>query len=237
MDSGTDKISELDKYVNQLQDEMKTVDAFKHELPLSMMLLNDAITILNAEKMRCQKEPILKEFIPLKKSSPGDKDEKIGETDIVDRREKMSWMSLVQLWNSGSNEKREEESVDRAAVESSRAAGTSDLTVGKEGRDDFQWLSLGIKNSMEDDFSAKSGSNTQTAEIVRKQRRCWSPELHGRFLGALEQLGGAQAATPKQIREIMQADGRLTITKDEVKSHLQNYRLRNKDDDGGGEPH
>ncbi|KAJ8546133.1 hypothetical protein K7X08_018716 [Anisodus acutangulus] len=56
----------------------------------------------------------------------------------------------------------------------------------------------------------------------RKPRRCWSPELHRRFVDALHQLGGAQVATPKQIREIMQVDG---LTNDEVKSHLQKYRL------------
>ncbi|XAR59479.1 hypothetical protein NMG60_11015327 [Bertholletia excelsa] len=59
----------------------------------------------------------------------------------------------------------------------------------------------------------------------RKQRRCWSPELHRRFVDALQQLGGSQAATPKQIRELMQVDG---LTNDEVKSHLQKYRLHNR---------
>ncbi|GAB4847020.1 hypothetical protein Ancab_026032 [Ancistrocladus abbreviatus] len=57
---------------------------------------------------------------------------------------------------------------------------------------------------------------------ARKQRRCWSPELHRRFLDALEKLGGSQVATPKQIRELMQVAG---LTNDEVKSHLQKYRL------------
>ncbi|KAK8674006.1 hypothetical protein V6N13_112312 [Hibiscus sabdariffa] len=56
----------------------------------------------------------------------------------------------------------------------------------------------------------------------RKQRRCWSPELHRRFVEALQQLGGSQVATPKQIRELMQVEG---LTNDEVKSHLQKYRL------------
>ncbi|CAL9180874.1 unnamed protein product [Musa hybrid cultivar] len=56
----------------------------------------------------------------------------------------------------------------------------------------------------------------------RKVRRCWSPELHRRFLFALQKLGGAQVATPKQIRELMKVDG---LTNDEVKSHLQKYRL------------
>ncbi|KAH6555020.1 hypothetical protein KP509_19G044200 [Ceratopteris richardii] len=56
----------------------------------------------------------------------------------------------------------------------------------------------------------------------RKPRRCWAPELHRKFVDALQQLGGAEVATPKQIREVMQVDG---LTNDEVKSHLQKYRL------------
>ncbi|CAL9123758.1 unnamed protein product [Musa textilis] len=59
----------------------------------------------------------------------------------------------------------------------------------------------------------------------RKARRCWSPELHRRFILALQQLGGAQVATPKQIRELMKVDG---LTNDEVKSHLQKYRLHTR---------
>jgi SHAQKYF class myb-like DNA-binding protein len=59
----------------------------------------------------------------------------------------------------------------------------------------------------------------------RKTRRCWSPELHRHFVHALQQLGGPQVATPKQIREVMKVDG---LTNDEVKSHLQKYRLHNQ---------
>lgn len=63
-----------------------------------------AIASLNEEKMRRQQVPIMRDFLTSK-----NKEEKIGDveetTDIVDRREKISWMSLVQLWNAGSNEK------------------------------------------------------------------------------------------------------------------------------------
>lgn len=62
----------------------------------------------------------------------------------------------------------------------------------------------------------------QQQQNSRKQRRCWSPELHRRFVEALQKLGGSKVATPKQIRELMQVDG---LTNDEVKSHLQKYRL------------
>ncbi|KAG0465356.1 hypothetical protein HPP92_019520 [Vanilla planifolia] len=59
----------------------------------------------------------------------------------------------------------------------------------------------------------------------RKARRCWSPDLHRRFVNALQILGGSQVATPKQIRELMKVDG---LTNDEVKSHLQKYRLHTR---------
>ncbi|KAK3024541.1 hypothetical protein RJ639_043733 [Escallonia herrerae] len=71
----------------------------------------------------------------------------------------------------------------------------------------------------------RTGPQPQQQQSSRKQRRCWSPELHRRFVNALQQLGGSQAATPKQIRELMQVDG---LTNDEVKSHLQKFRLHNR---------
>jgi len=68
-------------------------------------------------------------------------------------------------------------------------------------------------------------SQQQQQQAARKARRTWSPELHRQFVAALNQLGGAQVATPKQIRELMKVDG---LTNDEVKSHLQKYRLHNR---------
>lgn len=37
------KLSKLDDYVKKLEDEMRKIDAFKRELPLCMLLLNDGI--------------------------------------------------------------------------------------------------------------------------------------------------------------------------------------------------
>ncbi|XP_024525903.1 transcription factor HHO2 [Selaginella moellendorffii] len=74
--------------------------------------------------------------------------------------------------------------------------------------------------------AARSTTSSQfESNSQRKARRCWSPELHRRFLNALQQLGGSHVATPKQIREIMKVDG---LTNDEVKSHLQKYRLHTR---------
>ncbi|MCO5578055.1 hypothetical protein L7F22_031893 [Adiantum nelumboides] len=68
----------------------------------------------------------------------------------------------------------------------------------------------------------RNSINIQPGGAPRKPRRCWSPELHQRFLSALNHLGGCQVATPKQIRELMNVEG---LTNDEVKSHLQKFRL------------
>lgn len=73
--------------------------------------------------------------------------------------------------------------------------------------------------------SAVTDAGEQQRQQSRKARRCWSPELHRRFVAALQRLGGPHAATPKQIRDMMKVDG---LTNDEVKSHLQKYRLHTR---------
>lgn len=72
---------------------------------------------------------------------------------------------------------------------------------------------------------ASGRTNSTSSQQPRKARRCWSPELHQRFLHALRQLGGPQVATPKQIRQLMSVEG---LTNDEVKSHLQKFRLHTR---------
>ncbi|KAF8783855.1 hypothetical protein HU200_000297 [Digitaria exilis] len=74
-------------------------------------------------------------------------------------------------------------------------------------------------------LSLQSQPQQTAQQQARKARRTWSPELHREFVAALNQLGGPQVATPKQIRELMKVDG---LTNDEVKSHLQKYRLHNR---------
>eukprot|EP00249_Psilotum_nudum_P012183 c23627_g1_i2 orf=497-2107(+) len=82
-----------------------------------------------------------------------------------------------------------------------------------------------MKSNLTATTGVRNNLNHAGGQSQRKSRRCWSPELHRRFVNALQQLGGSQVATPKQIRELMKVDG---LTNDEVKSHLQKYRLHTR---------
>ncbi|XVF55047.1 hypothetical protein PTKIN_Ptkin06aG0005400 [Pterospermum kingtungense] len=55
----------------------------------------------------------------------------------------------------------------------------------------------------------------------------WTPDLHLRFLHAVERLGGQERATPKLVLQLMNIKG-LSIA--HVKSHLQMYRSKKIDD-------
>uniref|UniRef100_A0A5B7AQN9 HTH myb-type domain-containing protein n=1 Tax=Davidia involucrata TaxID=16924 RepID=A0A5B7AQN9_DAVIN len=282
----SERLLKVDDFVQRLEEEMRKIDAFKRELPLCMLLLNDVIVALKEESTECRTrnaEPVLEEFIPIKKRC--DEDEKNDVRKEKDNRDKMNWMSSVQLWNSDNsanmdfNSEQTKNSItqvkQRTEEENRRVTddpfeSTKNKTGGrafmpfkvfpatiarKEDKVELpvaglSLLTPGIKNPREElgssGLSSKTSGNragssstpnsqsnlrtgpqsqSQQQTTARKQRRCWSPELHRRFVNALQQLGGSQAATPKQIRELMQVDG---LTNDEVKSHLQKYRLHTR---------
>ncbi|KAG8473618.1 hypothetical protein CXB51_036002 [Gossypium anomalum] len=283
----SDKVSKLDAFVKGLEEEMKKIDAFKRELPLCMLLLNDAILVLKEESTQCMArnvEPVLEEFIPLKNKEEDNHSEEDGSlittkkeedcnNDCNNNKDKKNWMSSVQLWNidddyCSSDHKLDTKRNDEDPCKSRGGGGRGFMpfkanlgfAVRKEEKQEtpVHGLTLstpGIKNLKEESSSTGSRSSCSRAvpfsatnarssfrsappvglsnhllqhqqqQTGRKQRRCWSPELHRRFVNALQQLGGSQVATPKQIRELMQVDG---LTNDEVKSHLQKYRLHTR---------
>ncbi|PQQ18159.1 myb family transcription factor EFM isoform X1 [Prunus yedoensis var. nudiflora] len=250
MEDSSQRSSELDAYVKRLEDEMRKIEVFKRELPLCMLLLKDAIERLKEKVMQCKKmedRPVIEEFIPLK----GNLDEN-GEGVLgKENSDKKNWMSSAQLWSTSLNvfEYSKHDSVsglrlrnvedDRSVPENpiepsdNRAMGRTFVPFKEQYESGFTGTCLkddrrshrggsvsGLAGQLK--LQNKPQHQSQQQQPFRKQRRCWSPELHRRFVESLQQLGGTQVATPKQIRELMQVDG---LTNDEVKSHLQKYRL------------
>lgn len=69
-----------------------------------------------------------------------------------------------------------------------------------------------------DDLEGCSGGGSKAS---KKQRLIWTPELHARFLNAVNHLG-VRNAVPKTILQLMNVQG---MTRENVASHLQKYRL------------
>ncbi|KAF8752715.1 hypothetical protein HU200_011900 [Digitaria exilis] len=118
-------------------------------------------------------------------------------------------------------EKRAELPASSTTAASSAVEGADKCDEDKASTDTAEKHS---EKGMDKDAKGKDNKGSKEAPN-RKPRRCWAPELHRRFLQALQQLGGSHVATPKQIRDLMKVDG---LTNDEVKSHLQKYRLHTR---------
>ncbi|XP_054813940.1 transcription activator GLK1 isoform X2 [Prosopis cineraria] len=70
----------------------------------------------------------------------------------------------------------------------------------------------------------KSSAESKNSQGKRKVKVDWTPELHRRFVQAVEQLG-VDKAVPSKILEIM---GIACLTRHNIASHLQKYRSHRK---------
>lgn len=60
-----------------------------------------------------------------------------------------------------------------------------------------------------------------SARNLKRPRLVWTPRLHKRFVEAVEKVG-VDKAVPKTLMQMMGVSG---LTRDNVASHLQKYRL------------
>ncbi|XP_030544451.2 two-component response regulator ARR12-like [Rhodamnia argentea] len=73
----------------------------------------------------------------------------------------------------------------------------------------------------EEEDSEENGNENDDLSTQKKPRVVWSVDLHRKFVSAVHQLG-FEKAVPKKILDLMNVEG---ITRENVASHLQKYRL------------
>ncbi|CAA2993877.1 transcription factor HHO3-like [Olea europaea subsp. europaea] len=167
------------------------------------------------------------------KSNSGDDEEKSQKPNDKNSKnvneksyKKSDWLRSVGLWNQTADPTPEEDLSERGTsgafhqFKIEKSVGAETTTA--QGIMNRSAAPPAVTTAGANSRAEKGGGSKKEKQSERKARRTWSPELHKRFLQALEQLGGSHVATPKQIREFMKVDG---LTNDEVKSHLQKYRL------------
>lgn len=90
--------------------------------------------------------------------------------------------------------------------------------------------SMGLKSEESDSRSGETATSwSARSQPGKKQRMIWTIELHKRFLNAINHLG-MDNAVPKVILKMMNVDG---MTRENVASHLQKYRLHLKRQSSG----
>ncbi|XP_058067584.1 two-component response regulator ORR22-like [Magnolia sinica] len=77
------------------------------------------------------------------------------------------------------------------------------------------------QNEEDDDECDENGNGNEDSSSQKKPRVVWSVELHRKFVAAVNQLG-IDKAVPKRILDLMNVE---RLTRENVASHLQKYRL------------
>ncbi|XP_021296851.1 transcription factor HHO5-like [Herrania umbratica] len=241
IDNESDKLSVLSDYICKHQEELSTVEALKRELPQCRLLLMDdaAIEALKEgfknieEKMECQSRQPLVEYLPTMRKNRNEQDQRefwqtySAEEEywnpIYAKKQKTLVLGSFQPPNLKAVQPCTDRNVEGLGLLSykecsSNSLGSPSTGKGKEVAIDQLSRHQSLLYLKVDDQTVNYHPKPLTQPIWKNNRRCWSSELHARFVEALNLLGGIEVATPKQIRDLMQVEG-LTI--DQVKSHLQ----------------
>ncbi|KAK9139258.1 hypothetical protein Scep_008939 [Stephania cephalantha] len=132
------------------------------------------------------------------------------------------WRYVVVKWKNSELEE----------FERSGNAMDANRRTAEDAVSDESWRSS--KRRKEEEEEAEDRDVDTSA--LKKPRVVWSENLHKQFVAAVNQLG-IDKAVPKKILELMELMNVSGLTRENVASHLQKYRLYLKRRDGGSTQH
>ncbi|KAJ8749212.1 hypothetical protein K2173_018686 [Erythroxylum novogranatense] len=147
----------------------------------------------------------------------------LAELSVTRRGDESEMNTSVSNEKVEDNPRKEEED----KLSSGSGLDSSLSTRGEEivsKRDDSSSMALNPVHKEGDKGRKSSSTQTKNNLGKRKVKVDWTPELHRRFVQAVEQLG-VDKAVPSRILELMGID---CLTRHNIASHLQKYRSHRK---------
>ncbi|PPD76998.1 hypothetical protein GOBAR_DD26057 [Gossypium barbadense] len=89
------------------------------------------------------------------------------------------------------------------------------------GSDPKKMRMMEIAEEADSAVRTAENSDDPSGKTVKRQRLVWTPQLHKRFVDVVAHLG-IKNSVPKTIMQLMNVEG---LTRENVASHLQKYRL------------
>ncbi|QCE16293.1 two-component response regulator ARR-B family [Vigna unguiculata] len=128
------------------------------------------------------------------------------------------WQHVIRRKKFDSKEKNKTSNLDKPTSDSGNGHGLS----GAVNSDQNEKLTKKRKDQDEDeDEEQENDHDNDDPSTQKKPRVVWSVELHRKFVAAVNQLG-IDKAVPKKILDLMNVE---KLTRENVASHLQKYRL------------
>ncbi|KAL9139969.1 hypothetical protein ABFS82_14G005700 [Erythranthe guttata] len=141
----------------------------------------------------------------------------------------VSMEALKNIWQHVVHRKKHEWA--RKNIQQSRTAAEEDVEELHQKQPSNEEVGYYSSSSANNEGSLRSSNERKDEEDECEERDCkskpkkprvmWSKKLHEQFISAVNQIG-SDKAVPKKILEVMNVPG---LTRENVASHLQKYRL------------